>query len=124
VTNCSRCWPNWRESNEDPSTLPRLSGRGGALCRAAQCGPRKQACGIQRGQWRIRIVHDQRDLGAAEHDGVAALVLHPSDHALEVGDGVEFEHAADQLIHDDAVDLFAFGGVRAYMLQSARGELF
>jgi len=72
----------------------------------------------------VGIVHDQRDLGAAEHDGVAALGLHASDHALEAGHRLGSEDARDQFVHDDAVDLVTLAGGRAQMLQPAIGELF
>src|SRR2546427_427487 len=66
-------------------------------CSAQRC-PRKQACGIERGQRRIRIVHDQGNLGAAEYDGVATLIFHPSDNPLKVSDRLGLETAVNQLM--------------------------
>src|SRR5207253_2541393 len=101
-----------------------LHWRGCALHRPAQRCPRKQACGIERRQRRIRVVHDQRNLGAAEYDGIATLIFHPSDNPLKVSDRLGLEDAVNQLIEDDAIDLFAFAGVRSHKLQPARGKFF
>jgi hypothetical protein len=68
--------------------------------------------------------HDQRRLGAAEHHGIAALVLHPCDDPLMIGDCFGLEDAVDQFIHDDAVDLVALGGARTHEREAARPELF
>jgi hypothetical protein len=110
-----------------PSRCPdrmSLCWRSSALHRPAQRRVRKQACGIERRQRRIHVVHDQRSLGAAEDDGVAALLFHPSDDPLMVSDCVGLEDPVNQLIHDDAIDFFPFRGVRAHIRQSARGESF
>jgi len=85
---------------------------------------RKQACGIERWQRGIRVVHDQRDLGAAEYNRIAASILHPPDDTLKVGDSLGHENAVDQLTHDDAIDVFAFGGVWAHIRQTSRYESF
>jgi len=85
---------------------------------------REQPCGIERRQGRIRVIHDQRDLGAAEDDRVATLVLHPSDDPLKTSDRLGLEDAVNELIHDDAVDFFALGAVGTHVLHSARLELF
>ena len=41
-----------------------------------------------------------------------------------VGGGLGFKDTANQLVHDNAVDFFAFDRVRAHPFQSVRGELF
>ena len=86
---------------------------------AARASRRVEFEGRQR---RVAVVHDQRDLGAAQHDGIAALVLHALKHLLEVGDGFRLEHAVDQLVHDDAVDLLALGQARPQVTDGAAGE--
>ena len=86
-------------------------------------GARQQAGRIERRQRRVAVVHDQRELGAAQHDGVAALDLHALDDLLQVGDRVGLEDAVDQLVHDDAVDLLALGEARAHVAQRAPSEL-
>jgi hypothetical protein len=102
----------------------KLCWRSCALRCPAQRRAREQACGIERRQRRIRVVHDQRDLSAAEYDSVAALVFHPSDDLLKVHDRLGLEDVTNQLIHDDAVEFFAFGAIRAHTLQSVRCESF
>ena len=93
-------------------------GRGSAQGRA-----RKQARGIECRQRRARVVHDQRNLSATEYHGVARLAFHPPDDALEATDRLPLEDAIHQFIHDDAIDLFTFNGVRMHALQTARREL-
>src|SRR5258708_39905509 len=88
------------------------------LDRPAQRRPREQAGGIEGRQRRIRVVHDQRDLGAAEHDSVAALVFYPFDDSLKVSHGLALEHAVNQFIHDYAIDFFAFGGVWGHITRA------
>ena len=102
---------------QKPSKAGRFTRHRPALHRPAQRRPRKQARGIERRQRGIRVVHDQRNLGAAEYDSVAALIFHPSDDPLKGSDRLGLEDAVNQLIHDDAIDFFAFGGVRAHILQ-------
>src|SRR5207245_5772377 len=79
--------------------------------------------GVERRQGRVRVVHDQRDLGAAEDDGVAALAFHARDDLLEVGDGGPRENTVNEFRHDDAIDLVAFLWGRTDVVQPARGEL-
>src|SRR5262249_42683967 len=43
--------------------------------------PRQEPCRIECRQGRIRIIDDQGNFRAAEYDGIAARILHPSDHA-------------------------------------------
>ena len=76
------------------------------------------------GQRRIRVIYDQRDLGAAEDDGIAALIAHPRDDLLDACGRCRLEHAAHQFIHDDAVDVVAFDRRRAHVFQAARGKFF
>jgi hypothetical protein len=97
---------------------------GGGVGGAAKCGLGQQASGIESRQGRVRVVHQQGDLGAAEHDGVAARLFHTRDDALMVSDRFGFEDAVNQFVQDDAIDFFALVGVRAHEFQTARGEFF
>src|SRR3982074_2790264 len=92
--------------------------------RPAQCGPRKQACGVECRQRRVLVVHDQWDFGATEHNSVAALVLHSPYDLLMKRDCIGFEDPANQLIHDDTVDFVAFGDARTKVLEPAGFKLF
>ncbi len=47
----------------------------GEFPRVTQSSPCKQPGGVERWQWRIRVVHDQRDLRAAEDHGITALAF-------------------------------------------------
>jgi hypothetical protein len=47
---------------------------------------REQARGVQYRQRRVLIVHDERNLGAAEHHGVTARISQPPDDLLMGGD--------------------------------------
>jgi hypothetical protein len=79
---------------------------------------RKQSRGIESWQWGIQVIHDQRDLGAPEYNRVAASILHLSDDTLKVHNGLGCENAIDQLIHDEAINFFAFGGVWTHIRQA------
>jgi len=69
---------------------------------------------------RVGIADDQRDLGTAEHHGVAAGIAQACDDALMVGDRLRGEHAAHQFVHDDVVDRHALIVVRDHVVQSCR----
>ena len=76
--------------------------RGCAPDRPARRRARKQACGIERRQRRIRIVHDQRNLGAAEYHGITGFALHPPDDALKARDSLVGEEAIHHAVQRKA----------------------
>jgi len=80
---------------------------------AVEGGSGQEAGGVEGGEGGVFVVEDEGDFGAAEDYGVAAFVFHAGDDALEGGDGVGFEEAVDEFVHDDAVDGFALVGVGA-----------
>jgi hypothetical protein len=107
-----------RDINAAPAGTSRPHSR-----RAAERRPRQKARGIERRQRRVGVADDQRNLGAAQHDGIAASTLHPLDDAPVVENRLRLEDAADELIHDDAVDLLALLVVRTDVVQAVRPEL-
>lgn len=96
---------------------------GGGLEGAVEGGAGEEAGGVQRGEGGVFVVEDEGDFGAAEDYGVAAFLLHAGDDALEGGDGFGLEDAVDELVHDDAVDGLALGGVGAEEVDVVGGEL-
>src|SRR5581483_2688684 len=70
------------------------------------------------------VVDDQRDLGAAEDDAVAAGGLEAGDELLEKRQRRRLEDAAHQLLHDDAVHLPFFLLVRTHDVDRVLRELF
>ena len=90
---------------------------------AVEGSPRQQTRRIERRKLRVRVVDDERDLRATEHDGVASFfLLQSTGHGLKVRDLVGLEHAAHQLAHDDSIHLVAFGGIRTNGRQSTSRE--
>lgn len=58
------------------------------------------------------------------YDRVAALFFHTADDHLKVSDRFGLEDVANQLIHDDPVDFFAFNSAWTHIVQSVRRKLF
>src|ERR1700730_12774675 len=95
-----------------------------SLHRVVESGAGEQTGGVEGGEGRVRVVHEERDLGAAEYDGVAAFVaLHAGDELLEVRDCFGTKDAVDELVHDDAVDGGAFRCGGPDVCDAALGEL-
>src|SRR6516164_4169726 len=64
-------------------TRPELSGSEIAR-RLAQRGPRQDPRRVERGERRVGFRDEERYLGAAQHDGVAAALAQPADQGLHV----------------------------------------
>src|SRR4051794_27577053 len=101
----------------------RRRGGGNGSGSFAQRGAGEQPGRVERGERRARVVEDQRQLGAAEHHRVAAVGREPGDDALERSARCRTDHAVDQLVHDDAIDVVALRRRWADGGDAARGEL-
>src|SRR3984893_8420907 len=76
----------------------------------SQRGACEQARRIKCRQRRVRVVEDQRKLGAGKRHGIAARgLLKPGDDLLDVSNALRLESAIDQLGHDNLAEAFAFG---------------
>src|SRR6266542_124074 len=67
----------------------------------------EDASGVERGQWRGFGRNQQRNLGAAEHNGIAAVVLESADNFDMVCQRSRQELAVDQFVENDLVEAFA-----------------
>src|SRR5689334_7180691 len=75
--------------------------------RVAQGGAGQEARGVEGRQRRIVVLHQERNFGAAEDDGVAAVFFHLLDDALKALHRLGREDSVHQLVHDDVMDLLA-----------------
>jgi len=75
--------------------------------RAIERGASEEAGRIEGRQRRLLGAHDQRDLRAAQHDGIAPLGLHAFDDLPEDRQRFGSKNAVHQLVEDDLVDLAA-----------------
>jgi len=66
--------------------------------RSAQGGARRQTGGVECRQRRIRIIHQQRDFGAAKDDSVTSFFFHLPHNPFEVVDCLRLENTVKKLV--------------------------